>query len=194
MLYNASGGSIVDGARAEWDVFVSPPKGADPDAPTRPRYMIVQALTQKVSADPITLLTTSNPVSYRIEGDRVVSSVGETVDGRDVPVFSASFPKPDPAKAPVARWTPEMAIANDYMHWTNGVYDHLLYNATTYHRDGYFVDTAQTAIDDQSHWARYLKPTLKDATYYVNTLEYVASPMANLWSPFLDVTPSSART
>ncbi|MBX3284755.1 MAG: hypothetical protein KF703_05380 [Actinobacteria bacterium] len=189
MLYNAGGGSIVEGARAEWDVFVSPPKGADPDAPNRPRYLIIQNLSEEVSGDPTTLLTTANPVSYEFDGDRVVSDVRKLEGGVEVPVFSSSFPKPDPATAEVTRWTPEMAIANDYMHWPNGVYDHIVYNATTYNWDGYFVDAAQTTIVDNTRWTQYLKPTLKDATYYVNTLEYVASPLANLDSPFLEVTP-----
>jgi hypothetical protein len=189
MLYNAGGGSIVDGARAEWDVFVRPPKGADPDSPDRPRYMIIQALSAKVSGDPATLLTDASPVSYELRGDQVVSSVGQLVDGREVPVFSSSFPRPDPDEAEPMRWTADMAIANDYMHWPNGVYDHIVYNASTYNWEGYFVDTAKTTISDQSRWTKYLKPELKDATYYVNTLEYVASPLANLDSPFLDVTP-----
>ncbi len=115
--------------------------------------------------------------------------MGTLEGGVEVPVFRSSFPKPDPATAPVTRWTPEMAIANDYMHWPNGVYDHIVYNATTYNWDGYFVDTAQTTITDNTRWTQYLKPGLKDATYYVNTLEYVASPLANLDSEFLDVTP-----
>ncbi len=42
-----------------------------------------------------------------------------------------------------------MAIGNDYMHWTNAVYDHIVYNATTYNWEGYFIDTAQTMIDRQ---------------------------------------------
>ena len=141
MLYNAGGGSIVDGARAEWDVFVRPPKGADPDSPDRPRYMIIQALSAKVSGDPATLLTDASPVSYELRGDQVVSSVGQLVDGREVPVFSSSFPRPDPDEAEPMRWTADMAIANDYMHWPNGVYDHIVYNASTYNWEGYFVDT-----------------------------------------------------
>lgn len=188
MIYNAGGGSIVDGARAEWDVFVSPPKGADPDAPERPRYMIIQALSEKVSFDPVTLLSGANPLSYKFDGDNVVASIGERQGGSEVTVFESSFPKPDPNTSPVMRWTAEMAIANDYMHWTNGVYDEIVYNATTFNWEGYFVDTAQARITDNSHWAQYIKPTLKDATYYVNTLEYVASPLANLDSEFLDVT------
>ena len=189
MLYNAGGGSIVDGARAEWDVFVSPPAGAEPDAPARPRYMIIQALSENVSFDPAALLSTADPVSYEFEGDDVVGRVRQLDGDREVPVFESSFPRPDPDTAEVARWTPEMAIANDYMHWPNGVYDRIVYNATTYNWDGYFVDTERTTISDDSRWARYIEPELMDATYYVNTLEYVASPLANLDSEFLDVTP-----
>jgi hypothetical protein len=188
MIYNAGGGSIVDGARAEWDVFVSPPKGADPDAPVRPRYMILQALSEKVSFDPVSLLSEANPLSYQFVGNNVVASIGERQGDSEVMVFESSFPRPDPNTSTAMRWTAEMAIANDYMHWTNGVYDELLYNATTYNWEGYFIDTAQTTITDNSRWAKYIKPTLKDATYYVNTLEYVASPLANLDSEFLDVT------
>ena len=189
MLYSAGGGSIVDGARAEWDVFVSPPAGADPDAPARPRYMIIQAVSENVSFDPTTLLSTADPVSYEFDGDQVVASVGRLEGDREVTFFESSFPRPDPDEAEVVRWTTDMAIANDYMHWPNGVYDHIVYNATTYNWDGYFVDTDRTTIRDDSRWAQYLEPELMDATYYVNTLEYVASPLANLDSEFLDVTP-----
>ncbi len=190
MLYIAGGGSIVDGARAEWDVFVSPPAGADPDSPARPRYMIIQALSANVSFDPTTLLSEANPVSYEIDGDEVVANVSERVEGEDVPVFTSSFPLPDPDTAEPVRWTAEMAIANDYMHWPNGVYDHIVYNATTYNWEGRYVDTERTTIDDRSRWAQYIEPELLDATYYLNTLEYVASPLANLDSPYLDVTPA----
>ena len=189
MLYNAGGGSIVDGARAEWDVFVSPPEGADPDAPDRPRYMIIQALSENVSFDPAALLSEANPVSYELVDGEVVSNVQEQEGDRTVPVFQSSFPRPDPETAEPVRWTTDMAMANDYMHWPNGVYDHIVYNATTYNWEGYFVDTDETTIDDQSRWTEYIKPELMDATYYVNTLEYVASPLANLDSPYLDVTP-----
>jgi len=188
MVYNAGGGSIVDGARAEWDVFVSPPKGAEPDAPERPRYMIIQAVSENVSFDPVKRLSTADPISYQFVGNNVVASVGQKVAGVEKTIFSSSFPKPDPNQSVVTRWTREMAIGNDYMHWTNGVYDRLVYNATTYNWEGYFVDKPQTMIADNTRWKKYLKDELKDATYYVNTLEYVASPLANLDSEFLEVT------
>ena len=151
--------------------------------------MIIQAVSANVSFDPTTLLSEANPVSYEIDGDEVVANVSERVDEEDVPVFTSSFPLPDPDTAEPVRWTAEMAIANDYMHWPNGVYDHIVYNATTYNWEGRFVDTERTTIDDRSRWAEYIEPEMLDATYYLNTLEYVASPLANLDSPYLDVTP-----
>ena len=74
-LYNSGGGSIVSGARAEWDVFVHPPEGADPDAGERPRFMIVDALAEAVSADPVNLVTPAEPLSHALVDDVVVSSV-----------------------------------------------------------------------------------------------------------------------
>ena len=187
-LYNSSG-SIVSGARAEWDVFVNPPEGADPDAGVRPRFMIIDALAEAVSADPIHLVTEAEPLSHAFDGDVVKTTVRRTEGDAEVPVFQSSFPKPDPETAEVARFTREMAIGNDYIYWANGVYDRVVYNATTFNEDAYFVDPATVTITDDTRWRQYLKPEVTDVTYYVNTLEYVASPMANLDSDHLDVTP-----
>ncbi|MBK6737523.1 MAG: hypothetical protein IPG64_06220 [Haliea sp.] len=70
-----------------------------------------------------------------------------------------------------------------------------MYNATTYNWEGYFIDTAQTMITDNSHWVLMPEATAERMRrFYVNTLEYVASPLANLESEFLDVTPEERRT
>ena len=188
-LYNGGGGMIVGGARAEWDVFVQPPAGADPDAGVRPRFMVVDVAAQEVSANAGDLLTPAEPVSHRLVDGMVVSSV-QRIDGTgEVPVFESSFPVPDPDRNEVARFTREMAIGNDYIYWAHGVSDRVLYNATTFNHDAYLVDPSQITFNDDSRWAQYLKPNVKDAAYYVNSLEYVASPMANLDSDHLDITP-----
>lgn len=189
-LYNAGGGSVVTGARAEWDVFVHPPEGADPDAGERPRFFVVDALAEAVSADPRNLLTTAEPLAHELVDGVVVSDVRRFEGDEEVPVFASTFPVPDPATAEVARFTREMAIGNDYIYWAHGVSDRLVYNATTFNHDAYLVDTEQLMISDDSRWAQYLKPEVKDAVYYGNTLEYVASPMANLDSEYLDITPA----
>ncbi|MBT8207385.1 MAG: hypothetical protein KJO18_03855 [Acidimicrobiia bacterium] len=187
-LYNA-GSSLVSGARAEWDVFVHGPDGADPNAGERPRFMVVEALAEEVSADAGNLLTPAEPLSHELVGDLVVSNVQRFEGESQVPVFESTFPAPDPEQAEVARFTREMAIGNDYIYWSHGVSDRVLYNATTFNHDAYFVDTTQLTYTDDSPWAQYLKPVVKDAVYYNNTLEYVASPMANLDSDYLDITP-----
>lgn len=188
-LYNAGGGSIVSGARAEWDVFVHPPAGADPDAGERPRFMVVDVLAEEVNADPGNLLTPAQPLSHELIDGRVVSSVGRFDGDVAVPVFTSSFPVPDPATAEVARFTREMAIGNDYIYWAHGVSDRVIYNATTFNHDAYLVDVDRMTFTDETRWAKYLKPTVKDAVYYVNDLEYVASPLWNLESDHLDITP-----
>jgi hypothetical protein len=194
-LYNSGGGSIVSGARAEWDVFVHPPAGADPDAGERPRFMVFDALAQDVSADPGNLLTPAEPLSHALVDGSVWTSVQRFDDeGQVEPVFSSIIPVPDPATAEVARFTREMAIGNDYIYWEHGVYDRVVYNATTFNHDAYFVDPSLILFTDQSPWTRFLEPELKDAVYYVNTLEYVASPMANLDSDQLDITPEWLST
>jgi hypothetical protein len=190
-LYDAAGGTVVGGARAEWDVFVHGPDGADPNAGVRPRFSVVEALAEEVSADATNLLTPAEPLSHQLQGGNVVSTVARfDDDGNQVPVFESSFPVPIPGEAPVARFTREMAIGNDYIYWGHGVSDRVLYNATTFNHDAHFVDISQLTFTDSSRWARYLKPEVKDAVYYQNTLEYVAWPMANLVdSEHLDITP-----
>ncbi|MEY2959360.1 MAG: hypothetical protein RLZZ01_1928, partial [Actinomycetota bacterium] len=188
-LYNGGGGMIVGGARAEFDVFVHGPDGADPNAGVRPRFMVVEAVAEEVSADAGNLLTPAEPVSHELIDGVVVSDVRRIVGDTEVQVFRSSFPVPDPDVNEVARFTREMAIGNDYIYWAHGVSDRVLYNATTFNHDAYFVDVSRLEFTDMSKWAEYLKPTAKDAVYYVNTLEYVASPMANLDSDHLDITP-----
>jgi hypothetical protein len=186
-LYNGGGGMIVGGARAEWDVFVHPPVGADPNAGVRPRFMVVDVAAEEVSANSGDLLTPAEPVSHQLADDVVTSTVRRL--GEDVPSFQSTFPVPDPSRNEVARFTREMAIGNDYIYWDHGVSDRVLYNATTFNHDAYLVDPTQITFTDNTRFAQYLKPVVADAVYYVNTLEYVASPMANLDSDHLDITP-----
>ncbi len=182
-LYDSGGGSIVEGARAEWDVFVQPPNGD-----LRPRFMVIDALAEAVSADAVNGLTPAEPLSHEFVGNRVVSRVAKVEDGVEIPVFSSSFPRPE-ATAPIARFTRQMAIGNDYIYWGHGVLDRVLYNATTFNYDALFADLSEVEITDDSHWKQYLADDPTYVVYYLNTLEYVASPWANLDSEYLDITP-----
>ena len=183
-LYNSGGGSIVQGTRAEWDIFVQPPNGD-----VRPRFMVVDALAEAISADAVHGLTPSEPLSHQFDGNRVFTSVGKMVDGIETPVFSLSFPKPIRTFSNIARFTREMAIGNDYIYWGHGVYDRVLYNASTFNYDALLVNVNRVRITDVSHWAQYLNTRPTYVVYYINTLEYVAAPWDNLDSPHLDITP-----
>jgi len=189
-LYNAGGGSIVGGARAEWDVYVySPEGGPDPNPGERPRFFVVDALAEQVSFDPVNLVTPAEPLSHAIIDGQVTSTVA-TFDGEATrSVWQSSFPQPDPAVNDVARFTREMAIGNDYIYWGYGAADRVLYNGTTYNYDAFFIDPDDVAYVDNSRWADYLDPALVDVVYYDNSLEYVVSPLVNLASDQLDITP-----
>ncbi len=189
-LYNAGGGSIVGGARAEWDVYVySPEGGPDPNPGERPRFFVVDALAESVSFDSVNLVTPAEPLSHDLVDGVVRSSVQRVEGDGPVPVWSSTFPAPGPAESEVARFTREMAIGNDFIYWGYGAADRVLYNATTFNHDAYFVDPAEVDFVDNSRWAQYLKPELFDVVYYENTLDYVVSPLTNLESDQLDITP-----
>jgi hypothetical protein len=137
-IYHGSGGSVFEGVRAEWDIFVDPPVGADPDAGTRPRFLVRDALAEAVSADPMHGLTPPEPLSYQFVDDNAEIYVGKMEGDVQIDVFEAAFPTPDPVTATVARFSREMAISNDYIYWANGVYDRAEYNASTFNYDSYF--------------------------------------------------------
>jgi len=187
-LYQSGGGSIVKGARAEWDIFVNPPVGADPGAGTRPRFLVIDALAEAISADAKHGLTQAEPLSHYFSGGNVVTSVAKyDTDGvTEIPVFSSSFTKPNPVTASVAHFTREMATGNDYVYWAHGVYDRTLYNASAFNYDAYYADLSTVTITRNDHWAQYLADDPTYVIYYVNTLEYVGSPWDNLDSEFLD--------
>jgi len=186
-IYHGGGGSVFDGIRAEWDIFIDPPVGADPDAGTRPRFLVRDALASAISADSMHGLTPPEPLSYEFVGDNAEIYLGKMEGDVQVDVFEATFPTPDPGTATVARFTREMAISNDYIYWTNGVYDRAEYNASTFNYDSYFVEPlSQVQITRNDHWAQYLADDPTYVVYYTNALEYIASPWDNLDSPYLN--------
>lgn len=143
-LYN-SAGAIVNDARAEWDVFVRPPDGEP-----RPRFLVIDALAETVSADSVRGLTPPEPLSHQFMGDYVVTRVGKMENGVETTIFTSNFPRPSPGTDNIARFTREMAIGNDYIYWGNGVLDRGFYNATTFNYDAVFADLNQVELTDNS--------------------------------------------
>jgi hypothetical protein len=181
-IYQSSGG-LVNGARAEWDVFVN-----DPDT-NEPRFLVVQAAADSISADSVNLLTLPEPVTHVLEPDAIASYVGEVDPDTDVETlyFSSSIDWPQSPETRVT-FTREFVAANDYIFWGNAVADRGLYNSTVYGRDAVLVDPNQFSFVDNSIWSGFINAEPVHALVYLNPLEIVISPWWNLDAPYLDVT------
>jgi len=181
-IYQSSGG-LVEGARAEWSVFVEDPEtGA-------PRFLVVQAAAETISADPVNLLTFGEPVSHTLEDGEVRSYVGEPgADGTENLYFRSAFPWPG-AQPVLSGFAREFVAANDFIFWGNAVADRGVFNGTVYARDAELIPLEDLRIEDQSRWAGYIKPEPRHALIYRNPLEIIISPWWNLQADYLDVTP-----
>jgi hypothetical protein len=111
---------IVGGARAEWDVFVDPPDGADPERRCAPPLHGRRRAAEEVSADSGTCSRRpSRSRTSSFDGD-VVSSV-QRIEGDRTPPSSSRRSRRPTRPGEVARFTREMAIGNDYIYWAHGV-------------------------------------------------------------------------
>lgn len=180
-IYQASGG-LVGGARAEWSVFVE-----DPQTGT-PRFLVVQAAAQSISADPVNLLTFPEPVSHMLEGGEVRSYVGEAVPGGgETLYFRSAFPWPQ-TQPELRGFAREFVSANDFIFWGNGVADRGVFNGTVYAREAELIAPGTLRIEDRSRWAEYIRAAPRHSLIYRNALEIVVSPWWNLEADYLDVT------
>lgn len=187
-VYNSSGG-LVEGARAEWSVFVEDPVDG------HPRFLVVQAAAENVSADPVNLLTAPEPVSHVFRDGDIVSYVGvEDPEGGDERHYFSSrivWPQDPEVRVGFAR---EFVAANDFIYWGHGVADRVLYNASVHNREAVLIPESQITLADDSRWAGYVAPLPKHAYVYLNPLEIVISPWWNLDAEYLDLTPEHRRT
>jgi hypothetical protein len=187
-IYTSSGG-LVDGARAEWSVFVEDPEDA------HPRFLVVQAAAANISADSVNLLTLPEPVTHELEDGDIVSYVGvdDPDGGAERHYFSSriGWPQDPEDRVEFAR---EFVAANDRIYWGNGVADRTLYNASVHNRDGVRIPDAEIAITDDSRWSTYIESVPKHSYVYLNPLEIVISPWWNLDAEYLDVTEDYRQT
>lgn len=181
-IYQSSGG-LVEGARAEWSVFVE-----DPDT-TMPRFLVIQAAAESFSADSVNLLTPPEPVSHLQQEDAIASYVGivdeETEEESTYFTSRIAWPGENPG---TARFSREFVVANDYIFWGNAVADRGLYNATVHNRDAVLVAPDEIELTDHSRWASFIRPEPVHTVVYLNPLEIVISPWWNLDEDYLDVT------
>lgn len=185
-IYNSSGG-LVAGARAEWSVFVQDPEDG------HPRFLVVEAAAENVTADSVNLLTPPEPVSHAFEDGDIASHVAVEEDGGERHYFSSRVRWPQEPEERVSL-TREFVAANDFIYWGNGVSDRTLYNASMHNRDAVRVVNGGMTLTDDSKWAPYLKPVPKHAYVYLNPLEIVISPWWNLDEAYLDVTSEHLQT
>lgn len=181
-IYNSSGG-LVAGARAEWSVFIQDPEDA------HPRFLVVQAAAENVSADSVNLLTLPESVSHAFDDGDIVSYVGveDPEGGPEQHYFSSRIAWPQDPEDRVG-FAREFVAANDFIYWGNGVSDRTLYNASVHNREAVRIANEDIAIRDDSPWRAYIDPTPKHSYVYLNPLEIVISPWWNLDAEYLDVT------
>ncbi len=189
-IYQSSGG-LVEGARAEWSVFVNDPVTGEP------RFTVVQAAAAAISADPVNLLTFGEPVTHVLnqvaEPDAIVSYVGvvDPLTQVETEYFSSSinWPQPPPVSGN-ERLAREFVVANDYIFWGNLVADRGLYNSTFHSREVVLIDANEFTVEDNSVWKDYINAAPVHTMVYQNPLDLVVSPWWNLDAAYLAVTPA----
>ncbi len=181
-IYQSSGG-LVEGARAEWSVFVNDPASAIP------RFLVIQAAAENISADSVNLVTPPEPVSHDQQPDAISSYVGavDPVTGEQTTYFRSRINWPPAPETRVA-FDREFAAANDYIYWGNAVADRGLYNASVYNRDAVLVAADAIELVDNSRWAQYVDAAPVHTLVYLNPLAFVISPWWNLDADYLDTT------
>lgn len=164
-VYRVSG--LANGIRAEWSTYVSPDGGP-------PRYLIVEAQTERYSLDPVQLLVRPGPISYTETANRLTLSVGSADGG----VFNAWLPRS--RDAPVVRSHPAWVCANDLIYWRNGVCDRTFYDAGLANASIRQVDADQVEIVNDTSWSRYIDPRPSSVLVYDDAIEFAMSPWWNI--------------
>ncbi len=174
---------MSQGARAEWSVFVNDPAGGEP------RFLVVQAAAESISADSVNLLTPPEPVSHILKIDAIDSYVGvvDKATGEESTYFSSRIRWPQLPESLVS-FHREFVAANDYIFWGNGVADRGLHNATVHNRNAVFIESDQISLVDNSRWSEYINAAPVHTVVYRNPLDIVISPWWNLDADYLDVT------
>jgi hypothetical protein len=187
-IYQSSGG-LVEGARAEWSVFVNDPDGGEP------RFLVVQAAAESISADSVNLLTPPEPVSHLLEPDAISSYVGVVDEfSHDERLYFASRINWPQSPESLVTFHREFAAANDYIFWGNAVADRGLHNASVHNRSAVLITGAQIEVTDNSRWSQYIRSEPVHTVVYRNPLDIVISPWWNLDADYLDVTEDFRQT
>ena len=162
--YEVSG--LASGVRAEWSVFVEDESG-------KPRYMIVEAWSSKLTMDPIHIFAKGSTVIHKRDGNAIHTQVGEGEGS-----FKSTICVFD-AEAPVTL-SAEWISANDYIYWMNGVCDRSFYNAELAHAQQLSISNGNSIIKDGTFWGQIVEPDPVHILVVDNVVEMVISQWENI--------------
>lgn len=164
-IYRVSG--LANGIRLEWSTYVYG------DEPSKPRYMIVDAVSSLFSIDPVDIFTKTGVCTYTRTGQHLVGRA-ETKDGAFVVDFD--LPETLPTTLPTHAWVE----ANDRIYWINGVCDRIYYDAGFYNTPMWSLDPTAIGLSDTTRWKDWVEPDPVHALVCSDSLDLVMSPWWNL--------------
>lgn len=178
-VYRTEG--IVSGVRFEWSVFVKDPVSGEP------RFMVIEAMADSLSMDPVNLMTAGEPVTHVHDGDVLSSEAEKKTGAGKEPYFACriNWPQAEPIFASSAR---EFVSANDFIFWGGGVADRGMYSSSVYNRAVVVIPPGEYEIVDDTPWARFIDPQPRSVYGYQNELDIVVAMWSNLDAPYLDMT------
>jgi len=162
--YKVSG--LASGIRAEWSVFVR-------DESNKPRYMIVEAWSSKLSMDPISIFTKGSTVFHERDGNTIHTQVGEGINSFTSKI---SIPEEEDPVTLSAEWI----AANDYIYWMNGICDRSFYNAELAHAQQLSISNGNSIIKDGTFWGQIVEPDPVHILVVDNVIELVISQWENV--------------
>ena len=167
-VYCVSG--LANGIRAEWSVYVTDPDGT-------PRFLVVEAQTEKGSLDSVELFTRPGPISYVDTGGELRVEITSTEAG------TISLTVPAPEDAPTVRATSQWVEANDYIYWRNGICDRTFYDAGLANPRIRRLDPAAATILHTTAWASVVDPVPRSVVVFDDAIEFAISPWWNVGDP-----------
>ena len=165
-LYRVSG--LANGIRAEWSLYIEDPENA------KPRFLVVEALSDQRSIDSVDLLTKVGKVTHQQSAESLTSLAVSERGGR----FACTCHKIDGGK-PV-RAAAEWVEANDFIYWLSGICDRTFYDAGLANARIRQLDPSDFSIEDDSFWGRLVDPTPRHVIVFDDAIEFAMSPWWNL--------------
>ncbi len=165
-LYRVSG--LANGIRAEWSLFIRDPENS------KPRYLVVEALSDQRSLDSVDLLTKIGNVTHEVSGESLESLAVSERGGRFV-CTCQKINGGHPVRA-AAEWVE----ANDFIYWLSGICDRTFYDAGLANARMRQLPPSEFSIEDDSFWSGLVDSTPRHVIVYDDAIEFAMSPWWNL--------------